>query len=116
MTENLLAILLGQNISIQRKRLSITQKELASRLAISQDAMIRIEKGRIAPKMGRIQDIAKHLDCSVSYLFRTEEEQMSERAENIAKLIKDLPVQAQEDLINLIATSAEIVSKNYKND
>ena len=41
-----------------------SQKKLAERLEISQDAMARMEKGRIAPKMGRLQDIADTLQCS----------------------------------------------------
>ncbi len=109
MSENLLAVLLGQNIATQRKRLGITQKELAIRLNISQDAMIRIEKGRIAPKMGRIQDIAQNLECSVAYLFRTEEESTSERGQIIADMIKDLPPNAQEAIIDFISASLKVI-------
>ncbi len=116
MSENVLTVLLGQNIAIQRKRLGISQKDLAERLEISSDAMIRIEKGRIAPKMGRMQDIANKLNCSVSYLFRTDEEQTSERGNEIAKLIEKLPPHAQEAIIDLVATSVKVMTNEFKNE
>ena len=64
MVENKLALIVGENIPDRRRRLGLSQKELAERLEISQDAMARMEKGRIAPKMGRLQDIADTLQCS----------------------------------------------------
>ena len=64
MAENKFALIVGENISDRRRRLGLSQKKLAQRLEISQDAMARMEKGRIAPKMGRLQDIADTLQCS----------------------------------------------------
>ena len=67
-----LAVLLGRNIVSLRKRLQINQKDLAERLDITSDAMMKIEKGTIAPKMGRLQEIADALQCPVSSLFLDE--------------------------------------------
>ena len=64
MAENKFALIVGENISDRRRRLGLSQKKLAERLEIRQDAMARMEKGRIAPKMGRLQDIADTLQCS----------------------------------------------------
>ena len=64
MAENKFALIVGENISDRRRRLGLSQKKLAERVEISQDAMARMEKGRIAPKMGRLQDIADTLQCS----------------------------------------------------
>ena len=64
MAENKFVLIVGENISDRRRRLGLSQKKLAERLEISQDAMARMEKGRIAPKMGRLQDIADTLQCS----------------------------------------------------
>ena len=61
MPDKKLAEIVGENISERRRRLGLSQKELADRLEISQDAMARMEKGRIAPKMGRLQYIADNL-------------------------------------------------------
>ena len=64
MAENKFVLIVGENISDRRRRLGLSQKKLAERLEISQDAMARMEKGRIAPKMGRLQAIADTLQCS----------------------------------------------------
>ena len=43
MATNKLAVIVGENISERRRRLGLSQKELADRLEISQDAMARVE-------------------------------------------------------------------------
>ena len=42
--------IVGQNIASRRKQLGLSQKELAIRLDMTQDALNRMEKGHIAPK------------------------------------------------------------------
>ena len=88
------------------------KKELADRLEISQDAMARMEKGRIAPKMGRLQDVADNLQCTVAYLFRTNDEATEERAASIADILKTLPADGQEALVELVANAARVMSRN----
>ena len=111
MAENKLAEIVGENISERRRRLGLSQKELADRLEISQDAMARMEKGRIAPKMGRLQGIADTLQCTVAYLFRTHDEETEERAANIADILKMLPADGQEALVELVANAARVMRK-----
>ncbi len=104
-----ITITVGGNIALRRKELGISQKELALKLGITADAMVRIEKGRIAPKMSRLQDIADILCCSVSFLFRIESDMTDEHAKQIAKIIKPLPTKGQEALLGLIETTAKIM-------
>ncbi len=117
MSEITLAEIVGKNINLQRKQLGISQKELAERLDITQDAMARIEKGKIAPKMSRIQDIADNLQCSPSYFFRAGDEESLENALVIAEIIKPLSVEGQKSIIEFIATTVglaqtDLVNKN----
>ena len=109
MATNKLAVIVGENISERRRRLGLSQKELADRLEISQDAMARMEKGRIAPKMGRLQNIADNLQCTVAYLFRTNDEATEERAASIADILKTLPADGQEALVELVASAARVM-------
>ena len=62
MVEKELAQIVGENIATRRKRLGISQKELALAIDVTQDAMVRMEKGRIALKITRLPDIALALD------------------------------------------------------
>lgn len=111
MPENHLAILVGTNISERRRRLGLSQKELAEQLQITQDAMARMENGKIAPKMARLQSIADALQCPVPYLFRMHSDQIEERAATIADLMRNLPDEGQEALVELIATASSIMSQ-----
>ncbi len=67
--KNKLSLLVGQNISKRRKELNLTQVELAKILQIKQESLSRMEKGRIAPKFSRLEDIAHALDINITDLF-----------------------------------------------
>ena len=86
-----LSILVGRNIAYLRKRLGISQKGLAEQLDITSDSMMKIEKGTIAPKMARLQEIADILQCPVSYLFKDENNnEIDELAYLIAESMRGL--------------------------
>lgn len=111
MPVNTLAEIVGENIAERRRRLGMSQKELAEKLDITQDALTRMEKGRIAPKMGRLQDIADNLQCPVAYLFRTHDDATEERAATVADILKALPADGQEALVELVASAARVMNR-----
>lgn len=109
MADHTLAETVGKNIAERRRRLGLSQKELADKLDITQDAMARMEKGKIAPKMSRLPDVARNLQCSVGYLFRTHDEDTEEMAATIADIFKPLPKDGQEALVELVASAARVM-------
>ena len=76
MPQKPLAKVLGENIANRRRELGLTQMVLAERLDIGQDALSRMEKGMISPKIGRLRDVAAALECSVPSLFREQDSNM----------------------------------------
>ncbi len=111
MAEKELAQIVGENIAIRRKKLGMSQKELALAIDVTQDAMARMEKGKIAPKMTRLQQIAEALECSVSYLFKTNDELTEERALIIAELMRSLPQDGQDALVDLVAMAVKVMKR-----
>lgn len=109
MPTDTLSEIVGENIGERRRKLGISQKELADKLGITQDAMARMEKGKIAPKMSRLQDIAANLQCTVGSLFRTQDEAAEERAAIIGDILKTLPPDGQEALVELVAAAARVM-------
>ena len=105
-----LAEIVGQNILARRKQIGLSQKELAGKLCITQDALTRMEKGRIAPKMSRLEDMARILQIPVSYLFRSHDDLLAERAATIADIIASLSDEGQEAMINLVAEVARVMN------
>lgn len=100
-----LAVIVGENIVLQRKSLSLSQKELAASLNITQESMGRMEKGKIAPKMARLEDIAKHLQCSVAFLFQRPSDNVKDRSLVIAELIEPLCPKRQILVMNFVAST-----------
>lgn len=102
--------IVGQNIASRRKMLGISQKELAAKLGITQDALNRMEKGKIAPKMARLEVLAGFLQCPVSFLFRDGSSSMLDRAATIADIIAAVPESGQEAIVNLVAETARVMN------
>ena len=57
------------------------------------------------------QQIAEILGCSVSSLFRSEKDEMNDRASTIIDILQTLPEDGQEALVNLIADAARVMNR-----
>lgn len=93
---NSLTQLVGRNIYSKRKRLGLTQEELAERIGIGQQSLSRMEKGRIAPKFERLQIIADTLGCPVADLFRENDPDTSALVERIIDMLHGLDTRRRE--------------------
>ena len=104
-----LAKLFGANVARRRHLLKMSQAELSERLDIAPDVVSRVENGYIAPRFGRIEQIAGVLGCTVSELFREENAELSIQANSLAELISPLSKAKQEELISLIGQLVHIL-------
>lgn len=102
--------IVGQNIASRRKELGFSQKELAIRLDITQDALNRMEKGHIAPKMSRLEEIALALHCPVPFHFRSDHASLHERAATIAEILATVPETWQQAIVDLVAETARVMN------
>jgi len=92
----------GKIISEKRKRMGLSQEDLAERVGISQESLSRMEKGAIAPKFERLQSFAEALDCQVADLFLSIENDESEHTRHIIKTMSGLPKDAQSDVVDIV--------------
>lgn len=105
--------ILGANIAARRTRLGLTQAQLAERLDIGQDALSRMEKGVISPKISRLPILAFTLGCSVAELFRTPGDTSRDRAATIEELLRALPPEQQEHVLKIMSEIVNtFVAKN----
>ena len=104
-----LAKVFGANVARRRQLLKMSQAELSEKLYIAPDVISRVENGYIAPRFGRIEQIAIALNCSVSELFREENAEVSVQANSLAELISPLSSAKQEELISLISQLVHIL-------
>lgn len=101
--------ILGEAIAVRRREKGLTQEELAGILKIAPDTLSRMEKGKFAPKMSRVPDIAQALGCSVADLFREADVKAEDRAATIAQILKPLPDEAQEAMVELVRQAVAAV-------
>jgi transcriptional regulator with XRE-family HTH domain len=106
-----LAAVVGGNISRRRKAMGMTQTELAEKLDMGGDSLSRIEKGVVAPRFQRLEEMAKVLDCSVADLFRKDSEPLGIKLGTVEDMLKPLPPDAQEDIICLMMDMARTIKK-----
>ncbi len=104
MLKNALSFLVGKKITEQRKKLNLTQKQLAKRLGITLNAVVRMEKGNIAPKMGRLSELAEALECSVVFFFTDQESIENEKILAISNMFMTLTEKEQEAIVHIVAS------------
>ncbi len=110
--------LLGARILEKRKDKQLTQAELADFLNIEQHSLSRIEKGQMAPKLSRLQDIANGLDCTIADLFRTASQLPNTtnivKANEIVELLSELPPAQQRIVLELVEKTVGVLKKANK--
>ena len=106
-----LALVVGGNISSRRKAMGFTQAQFAETLGIGPDSLSRIEKGVVAPRLERLAEIAKALDCAVADLFRMEGDPLSVKLDSLTDMLRPLPPDTQEDVICLLMDVIRTVKK-----
>jgi transcriptional regulator with XRE-family HTH domain len=111
MPEIRLTEIIGKNINERRRRLGLSQKELATRLGVTQDAMARMERGLIAPKMSRLPCLAEALRCTVTYLFRQHDEATDDLAATMADILMSVPTEGREALVELLVHAASVMKR-----
>lgn len=101
-----LTVELGKQIRERRKKLGLSQEELAEKLGVGHQALSRIEQGKMAPKMERLPLLAKSLKCSIADLFRFGEEESGDYTERISDLLASLPNKKREFIYEHLASLA----------
>ncbi len=113
-----LTAIVGKNVQTLRKRMGLTQAGLAEILGIGQQAMSRMERGGIAPKFERLQDIASALNCRVTDLFHSETQQhhcgedyYDEKSLRLLEIIREFDHEEKDAAIRIMEEMARILKK-----
>ncbi len=113
--KNKLSILVGKNICELRKELQISQKDLAIKLDVSQDAIMKIEKGIIAPKMSRLEEIANVLECTVIRLFKDEQKlEATDCLQYFSEAINSLNSEERKYLVEIMESTIKFMQNRLK--
>lgn len=65
--------LLVTRMKAYREKLSMSQNELAQKVGVRRETIVRMEKGRYNPSLKLAMDISRELGTSVEEMFQFEE-------------------------------------------
>lgn len=115
MAKNELSVIFGNNIHRKRKQLGLTQDELAEKLGIGQQSLSRMERGTMAPKFERLQDIADILHCPVSELFVHNANKNTDIEMIITDILNGLNPKEKHSILKFVSDASQIF-KSYDDE
>lgn len=106
--ESLIKIL-GTNIAVRRKALGMSQEILAEKIGITQQALARMEQGKIAPKLTRLPELAGALQCTAAELVTAQECDTLEASRRLLAALEKVPAHKQEAFIQHVWLTVELM-------
>lgn len=96
-----LSAIVGANITARRKLKGWTQAEFAEKMGMGPDSLSRIERGTVAPRFPRLEEMARLLECSPADLFRSPDEILQEISGKPQEKAQAVPLEPKEEVIRL---------------
>ena len=106
--ESLIKIL-GANIAVRRKALGMSQEILAEKIGITQQALARMEQGKIAPKLTRLPELAGALQYTVAELVTAQKDDTLEASSRLLAALEKIPAHKQEAFIQHVWLTVELM-------
>ena len=96
-----LSAIVGANIAARRRLKGLTQAEFAEKMGMGPDSLSRIERGTVAPRFPRLEEMARLLECSPADLFRSPDEILQEISGKPPEKAQAVPLEPKEEVIRL---------------
>lgn len=100
---------LGTNIAVRRKALGMSQEVLAEKIGITQQALARMEQGKISPKLTRLAELAGALQCTVAELVTAQDGDTLEVSRRLLAALQRVPAHKQEAFIQHVWLTVELM-------
>lgn len=102
---------LGNRIRSERKKLNLTQEQLAELINVSTTYVGLVERGERSITLSKLIQVANSLGVSVDYLLT---DSVSANASSQEKLLLQLFASANDEEKNMILEMAKLIIKNKK--
>lgn len=99
---------IGQRIKKCRKKMGMTQEEMAEVLYIPKSTLSAYERDVVDMKMGIIKELAKVLHTTVGYLIDGEKVEMDADVMQVAMMLQDMPVELRKVAVEQVKVLAGI--------
>ncbi|WP_447553990.1 helix-turn-helix domain-containing protein [Vreelandella sp. EE22] len=102
---------IGQAIARQRIRCQLTQEEVAERLGIGNEAVSRLERGRVIPNIIRLLELAHIFNCEAAELLGEVSTQVDDQTHRLKLLLAPLRQQDRQLIIEITENLSSRLSK-----
>lgn len=93
---------IGRAIAKQRTRSQLTQEEVAERLGVGNEAVSRIERGRVIPNILRLIELAEIFDCEAAELLGQASFHVDDQSSRMKQLLAPLNQNDRKLVIDLV--------------
>ncbi|KPQ20819.1 MULTISPECIES: helix-turn-helix domain-containing protein [unclassified Halomonas] len=97
-----LASNIGRAIAKQRVLSQLTQEEVAERLGVGNEAVSRIERGRVIPNIVRLLELAEIFNCEAAELLGQASVHLEDQSSRVKTLLAPLAPSDRQLLLDII--------------
>lgn len=95
---------IGRAIAKQRVRSKMTQEEVAERLGVGNEAVSRIERGRVIPNIVRLIELAEIFNCEAAELLGQASFHVDDQSSRMKKLLAPLNQEDRKLILDTVET------------
>lgn len=107
-----LASNIGRAIAKQRIRSQLNQEEVAERLGVGNEAVSRIERGRVIPNTIRLFELAEIFNCDAGELLGQASVHVDDQTKRIKMLLAPLTYQDRQLILDILESLATRFHQN----
>ena len=115
MSRQSIARLTAENIVRRRKEAGLTQAQVAERLSVEKESISRMESGKIALSLERLQQFAEIYGCTVPDLVRDDSADLGAQVQTIADLLALLNSEERQAVIRFVGEAVRLFKVKEKN-
>jgi transcriptional regulator with XRE-family HTH domain len=93
---------IGRAIAKQRVRSQLTQEEVAERLGVGNEAVSRIERGRVIPNIVRLIELAEIFNCEAAELLGQASFHIDDQSSRMRQLLTPLSQDDRKLVIDIV--------------
>lgn len=93
---------IGRAIAKQRVRSHLTQEEVAERLGVGNEAVSRIERGRVIPNIVRLIELAEIFNCEAAELLGQASFHVDDQSSRMKQLLAPLNQNDRKLVIDIV--------------
>lgn len=103
----------SKNIAKKRRLLGWTQAHLAERIAVEKETVSRMETGKIALTLDRLEQCADLFGCSPMELVRDDSPEFCEQATIIADMLNGMAVEEKKAVVRFVAEATRLFRTRF---